>query len=65
MGKDFAEKVVEELKAKNGPTLNVLEVMSMKPIVTDGYEIYSIQKGDVTFLAWKSATRVIVQTVAW
>lgn len=65
MRRDFAKQVSDELKAKNGPQLSLYEAMQMQAVITDGYEVYACQKGDVTFLAWKSKNRVIVKTVTW
>ena len=53
MERKMAEQVISELNNKNGPKLTLLEAMSMTKVMTDWYEIYAIQKGDVTFLAWK------------
>ena len=68
MERKLAELVVQNLEGHNGPTLTVLEAMSMTKITTDGIDVYAIQKGDVTFLAWVSHKSIKVartQTVAW
>lgn len=54
MERKTAELVVKNLAGHNGPMLSVLEAMSMTKVNTDGYDVYAIQKGDVTFLAWIS-----------
>lgn len=49
----------------NSP-LSRLEVMMMIKIPSDGYEVYSIQKGDVTFLAWvKKDGSVSTRIISW
>ncbi len=53
MERKMAEQVVSEFKKQNGPQLSILEAMAMTMVMTDGYEVYAIQKGDVTFLVWK------------
>ena len=66
MERKMAEQVVSELKKKNGPQLTILEAMSMTKVMTDGYEIYAIQKGDVTFLAWKCKDgRIVTKIQCW
>lgn len=68
MERKLAELVVKSFKDKNGPTITVLEAMSMTKVLTDGYDVYAIQKGDVTFLAWvfKSTIKCVrTQTVSW
>ena len=53
MERTMAEQVVNELEKKHGNQLTILEAMSMTKVMTDSYEVYAIQKGDVTILAWK------------
>ena len=66
MERKLAEQVVNEFEKKNGPTLSVLEAMSMTKVMTDGYEMYAIQKGDVTFLVWKiDDGKVVCKTQCW
>lgn len=62
----LAREIVRALEAKNGPTLSIREAMSMTPIPTNGYRMYGIQKGDVTFLAWwKKDNSLCVKIVCW
>lgn len=63
--KVFAKRVVEAFENKGGPKLTLKEAMSMQPIPTDCYEIYAIQKGDVTFLAWNCKDGIVVHVQAW
>jgi len=66
MNLEIAKKVKEILDEKKGPTLSLIEVQSMTPILTDNYKIYALQKGDVTFLAWVTGDqRVIVKIQCW
>ena len=65
MERKFAEKIVESLVAQNGPTLSLYEALSMSRIITDRYEVYAMQKGDVTFLAWISGEYVYTKVVCW
>jgi len=64
---EFAQEIVNILNAKNGPTLTLLEAMAMTRIFSDGYEVYGIQKGDVTFLVRVTGGGYIVEikTIAW
>lgn len=63
MERKMAEQVVSELKKQNGPQLTILEAMSMTKVMTDGYDVYAIQKGDVTFLAWKRGDDSIITKI--
>lgn len=65
--KELANTIVKAFKEKNGPTLSHLEVMAMTKLMTDCYQVYGIQKGDVTFLAWvsDSGELVTVKTQCW
>ena len=65
MKTETAKKIVNSFKEQNGPTLSLLEAMAMTKVMTDFYEVYSIQKGDVTFLAWISGDRVITKIQCW
>lgn len=66
MKREFAKMVVTELQRRNGPQLSLLEAMSMEPIVSDSCEMYAIQKGDVTFVAWVTRDmRVNVKLLTW
>ena len=66
MERKIAVQVVSELKKQNGPQLTLLEAMSMTKVMTDGYEMYAIQKGDVTFLVWKHADgSITVKIQCW
>lgn len=58
MERKLAELVVKNLEGHNGPVISVLEAMSMTKVMTDGYDVYAIQKGDVTFLAWVSTNNM-------
>ena len=61
-----AHMVVEELKKKDGPTLTLLEAMSMTPVMTDGYTVFAITKDDVTFLAWKRRDgSILTKVICW
>lgn len=65
--KELADTIVKAFKEKNGPTLSHLEAMAMTKVMTDYYQIYAIQKGDVTFLVWVSdgGELVTVKTQCW
>lgn len=65
--KELANTIVKAFKEKNGLTLSHLEVMAMTKVMTDYYQIYAIQKGDVTFLVWVSngGELVTVKTQCW
>ena len=68
MERKMAEKVVEAFASKNGPMLSILEAMNMKMVKSDGYDIYAIQKGDVTFLVWitlNAENNIKCKTVSW
>lgn len=67
MERKMAEQVISEFKKQNGSQeLSILEVMSMTKVMTDGYEVYAIQKGDVTFLACKCENgRIITKVQCW
>lgn len=67
MNEHLAKTIVYAFKSMNGPTLSLLETMSMTKIMTDCYHIYAVQKGDVTFLAWVSnnGELVTVKTQCW
>lgn len=66
MERKFAQKVVDQLNDTNGPTLSLFEAMAMRKVVTDGYTVYALQKGDVTFLAWiKEDGNVATKIVCW
>ena len=52
MEEKLAKEIVEEFKRMNGPYPTVSNVMSMTKIKSSSYDIYAIQKGDVTFLVW-------------
>jgi len=54
MERELAELVVEELKKQHAPELTILETMSMTKIKTDNQEVYALQKGDTTIMAWVS-----------
>lgn len=56
MERKLAELVVEDLKKQGGPNLTVMEAMSMTKIKTDNLEVYAVQKGHATILAWVSTT---------
>jgi len=63
---EFAKKIKEGFDQKKGPTLTLIEAQAMAPILTDNYEVYALQKGDVTFLAWITGDkRVIVKINCW
>lgn len=66
MTRELAQKIVNQLIDAKGPALTLLEVMMMTKLPSDGYEVYSIQKGDVTFMAWvhKCGT-VAVKITCW
>jgi hypothetical protein len=53
------------LEVQNGPTLSFEEAMAMTEINSDGYNIYAIQKGDVTFLAWNTQSGVHTKIMCW
>lgn len=48
----IAKQVIREFKKQDSPQLSMRDAMAMTKVMTDGYEVYAIQKGDVTFLAW-------------
>ena len=54
MQKELAELVVKELSKQDGPKLTVYEAMDMTKIKSDNLEVYAIQKGDCTIMAWVS-----------
>lgn len=65
MTRELAKEIQSELKKKNdaGAGLSILEIMSMVQLPSDGYEIYAIQKGDVTVLAWKRSNGSIITKI--
>lgn len=63
MDRKMAELVVNEFKKKNGPQLTILEAMTMTKIMSSGYKIYALQKGDVTFLVWKREDGSIITKI--
>lgn len=66
MTRKIALNIVEQLKQNNGPKLTLLEAMMMTKLPSDAYEVYAIQKGDVTFMAWvRYDGSVIVKTTCW
>lgn len=71
MEKNLARRVAREFIKQQGPQLSLLEALSMTKVFSDGFEMYAIQKGDVTFLAWVrtgedySDSEVICMTVSW
>lgn len=66
MKREFAKMVVTELQRRNGPQFSLFEAMSMEPIVSDGYEMYAIQKGDVTIVVWITRDmQVHVKLLTW
>lgn len=54
--KGLAYMIVKSFAEQNGPKLSILEAMSMELVKSDGYEMYAIQRGNVTFLAWVCRT---------
>ena len=52
MERELARKIRDSFEEVLGLQLTLLEVTAMTKIMTDGYEVYAVQKGDVTFLAW-------------
>ena len=66
MNFEIATEIKHALEEKKGPTLSMIEIQSMTRILSDHYEIYAVQKGDVTFLAWITGDkRVIVKIQCW
>ena len=66
MKRKMADQVVEEFKKQNGPRISILEAIAMTKVMTDDYEVYAIQKGDVTFLVWKdSEGGITAKTQCW
>jgi hypothetical protein len=62
----IANEIKKALDEKKGPTLTLIEIQSMTPLLSDGYEVYALQKGDVTFLAWITGDkRVVVKIQCW
>ena len=51
MTRHIATEIVEQL-TNYGLDITIEEAMRMVKIPTDGYDVFSIQKGDVTILAW-------------
>lgn len=66
MDRKIAEKIVREFAMKKGPQITVSEAMRMTAVDTDGYKMYALQKGDVTFLAWIIlGDDVTCKTICW
>lgn len=66
MERKVAETVVRELNKSKVSLLTVQEAMTMTKIQSDGYEVYAIQKGDITFFAWiKDGNCVKARYVFW
>ena len=67
MTRELAQTIVDSLEAKNGPVLTLLEAMMMTKLPSDGIDVYSIHKGDVTFLARVTGGGYVVtiKTIAW
>lgn len=68
MERELAELVVKSIEKKNGPTLTISEAMAMTKIPTDGINVYAIQKGYFTFIAWiydPHISWVRTQVVSW
>jgi len=63
---EISKKIKEAFEKENGLILTLGEIQSMKVIITEGYEICVLQKGDVTFLAWvTSDNRILVKSICW
>lgn len=66
MERHLAERVLEELQKSWGSYLSLLEVMAMTKVMSDGYEIYAITKGDVTIMAWiQKGGHIVIQSQCW
>ena len=59
MGRKLARKVMDSFRQLYGVKLTMLEAMSMTKIFSDGYQIYAINKGNVTFLVWINKEEVV------
>ena len=69
MNVKLADLIMKDFLKKNGPHLSLNEVLSMQTVISDAVEMYALQKGDVTFLAWvrphDTLYPVITKTVCW
>lgn len=52
MKRELAEQIAESIRSHKGHLITVEEAKSMTKIRSDGREIYAINKGNITFLAW-------------
>lgn len=67
MERKFAEGLALVFK-EHGIEISVEEVMKMKPIPSDLYQIYAIHIGDSTYLSWicpEDPKRSFVKKVHW
>lgn len=68
MKRKMAKEIVKQLEQKHGPSLTVREVRKMKKVKSlrkEGLEIFSVQKGDVTFLVWLTDKVVKIKIITW
>lgn len=62
----IAEKIVNSISSKEGPDITLSEAQSMTKLATDELEVYGIQKGDVTFLAFlQPDSSVTTKVISW
>ncbi len=66
MEREIAKIIVKNFKEQKGPEISMLEALNMTKIYTDNCDVYAIQKGDVTFLAWVALNKCIrTKVVCW
>ena len=52
MKRELAEQIVASVRSHKGPLITIEEAKAMTKINSDGNEIYAINLGKFTFLAW-------------
>ena len=66
MNIEVAKKIKEALDQGDGLKLTLIEIQSMTKITTTGFEVYALQRWDVTFLVLITGnTRIIVRRYFW
>jgi len=67
MNPELARKIVAEVERKGFGRLTEEEAMKMTRIESDNHiEVYAIQKGDVTYIAWGGeTTKLKVKHLFW
>lgn len=69
MERKLAELVVKNFQRYHGQTLSIEEAMSMTKVMSDERDVYAIQKGKSTYLAWISTSTMTcmlrTEIVSW